>query len=128
MHRVKISLVISGNKRVEPHIQPPGYDEDEPTFLWLKSQMRLMMGGHHTDTIDAQLEEPNEDDDLDDDEIQADEFVNTSFGDGGFMPPIEGAYQHDEEARDPADPSAKPSCSTRLFTASQEMSPAACTF
>src|SRR4051812_14529098 len=57
MHRVQISLVISGYERVEPPIQPPEYDEDEPTILndcfsqiclWPKNQMRLMMGRHHT--------------------------------------------------------------------------------
>src|SRR5205823_7763589 len=45
-----------------------------------------------------------------------------------ILPPAEGAYQHDEEARGPADPATKPACSTRLFAASQEMSPAACAF
>src|ERR1041385_8043053 len=33
MHRVQISLVISGYERVDPPIQPPGYDEDEPAVL-----------------------------------------------------------------------------------------------
>ena len=57
---VQISLVISGYERVQPPIQPPGYDEDEPAVLtdcfsqiclWPKSQMRLMTEGgtgHHT--------------------------------------------------------------------------------
>src|ERR1043165_8490602 len=31
VHRVQISLVISGYERVEPPIQHPGYDADEPT-------------------------------------------------------------------------------------------------
>jgi hypothetical protein len=147
MHRVQISLVISGYERVEPPIQPPGYDEDEPAVLsdcfnqiclWPKSQMRLMTGERGTtprttplvivsaphDPIGAQ----QEDDDLDDD-ISADQFINTLYdADDLFMPPAEGAYQHDEEARGPADPAAKPACSTRLFAASQDMSPAACAF
>ena len=63
--------------------------------------MRLMMEGGTTprttpvvvvpvprDPIGAQQEESNEDDDLDDD-IQVNQFINTSFGDGDFMPPIE---------------------------------------
>src|ERR1041385_4728832 len=62
------------------------------------------------DPIGAQ----QEDDDLDDEDINADQFINTSFeGDDLFMPPVEGAYQHDEEACGPADPAAKPACSTR---------------
>ena len=149
MHRVQISLVISGYESVEPPIQPPGYDEDKPAVLsncfsqiclWPKTQMRLMTEGGTTprttpavivsaprDPIGAQQEEPNEDDDLDDD-IQADQFINTSFDDGGFMPPVEEAYQHDGDARDPADPGEKPTCAARLFPSSQEMSPAACAF
>jgi len=79
------------------------------------------------DPIGAQQEEPNEDDDLDDD-IQADQFINTSFGDGDFMPPVEEAYQNYEDARDQADPAEKPTCAVRLFPSSQEMSPAACAF
>src|ERR1041385_5316484 len=140
MHRVQIFLVISGYERVEPPIQPPGYDEDEPTVLndyfgqiclWPKTQTHLMTGEGGTtprttpvvvvpaphDPIGAQ----QEDDDLDDDDINADQFINTSFeGDDLFMPPVEGAYQHDEEARGLDDPAAKPACSTRLFAASQE--------
>src|SRR4051812_42968894 len=147
MHRVQISLVISGYERVEPPIQPQGYDEDESAVLsdcfgqiclWPKSQMRLMTGERGTtpkttplvivsaphDPIGAQ----QEDDDLDDD-INADQFINTFYDvDDLFMPPAEGSYQHDEEARSPVDPAAKPTCSTRLFTASKEMSPAACAF
>jgi hypothetical protein len=149
MHRVQISLVISGYERLQPPIQPPGYDEDEPAVLtdcfgqiclWPKSQMRLMTEGGTTsrttpavvvtaprDPIGAQQEEPNEDDLHDD--IQVDQFLNTAFGDADFfMPPVEEPYQHDGDARNPADPTAKPACSTRLFTASQEMSPAACAF
>src|SRR3954471_16533233 len=137
MHRVQISLVISGYERVEPPIQPPGYDEDEPAVLndcfsqiclWSKTQMRLMTGEGGTtprttpvvvvsaphDPIGAQ----QEDDDLDDN-IDANQFINTSFeGDDLFIPPVEGAYQHDVEGRDPADPAAKPACSMRLFAAS----------
>src|SRR4051812_11887062 len=53
VHRVQISIVISGYERVEPPIKPPGYDEDEPAVLndcfgqiclWLKTQMCLMTG------------------------------------------------------------------------------------
>src|SRR4051812_26647194 len=53
VHRVQISLMISGYERVEPPIQPPGYDADEPAVLndcfgqicvWPKNQMRLMTG------------------------------------------------------------------------------------
>src|SRR4051794_25975905 len=76
------------------------------------------------DPIGAQ----QEDDDLDDD-INADQFINTFYDDDDlFMPPAEGAYQHDEEARGLADPEANPAFSTRIFAASQEMSPAACAF
>src|SRR4051812_29555614 len=77
------------------------------------------------DPIGAQ----QEDDDLDDD-ILVDQFINASFGDGDlFMPHVEDScYEHDEAGRDPADPAAKPACSTRLFTVSQEMSPAARAF
>src|ERR1041384_4604163 len=63
-------------------------------------------------------------DDFDDD-IIADRFINTSFGDVDlFMPDRE----HDEAGRDPDPAATKPACSTRPFTASQEMSPAACAF
>src|SRR3954464_15121850 len=57
MHRVQISLVISGYERVEPPIQPPGFDEEEPIVLsdcygliclCTKSQMRLMTKGGTT--------------------------------------------------------------------------------
>ena len=40
----------------------------------------------------------------------------------------EACYEHDEVGRDPNLAAMKPDCSTRLFTASQEMSPAACAF
>src|SRR3954466_15437349 len=40
----------------------------------------------------------------------------------------EACYEHDEAGRDPDPAAMKPACSTRLFTASQEMSPAACAF
>ena len=59
------------------------------------------------DPIGTQQEEPNEDDDLDDD-IHADQIINTSFGDGDFMPRVEEAYQHDEDARDLGDPGRNP--------------------
>src|ERR1044071_3446433 len=36
--------------------------------------------------------------------------------------------EHDEAGRDPDPAATKPACSTRLFAASQEMSPAACAF
>ena len=150
MHRVQISLMISGYERVEPPIQPPGYDAYEPAVLndcfgqicvWPKNHMRLMTGEGGTtprtttpavvvpaphDPIGAQKED---DDDLDDD-IIADQFINTSFGDADlFMPRIEEAcYEHDEAGRDPDPAATKPSCSTCLFTASQEMSPATCAF
>src|SRR3954468_23540632 len=77
------------------------------------------------DPIGAQ----EDDDDLDDD-IIADQFINTSFGDDDlFVPRVEEAcYEHDEAGRDPYPAATKPACSTRLFTASQEMSPAACAF
>src|SRR4051812_10736717 len=70
-----------------------------------------------------------DDNDLDDD-IVADQFINTSFGnDDLFMPWVEEAcYEHDEAGRDPDPAVMKPACSTRLFTTSQEMSPAACAF
>ena len=56
------------------------------------------------DPIGAQ----QEDDDLDDD-INADPFINTLYdADNLFMPPAEGAYQHDQEARGPADSVEKP--------------------
>src|SRR3954469_19451465 len=97
MHRVQISLVISGYERVEPPIQPLGYDEDEPAVLsdcfgqiclWPKTQMHLMMGEGGTtprttpvvvmpaphDPIGAQ----QEDYDLDDD-ILANQSINTFF-------------------------------------------------
>ena len=78
------------------------------------------------DPIGAQQED---DDDLDDD-IIADQFINTSFDDAYlFMDRVEEAcYEHDEAGRDPDPAATKPACSTRLFTASQEMSPAACAF
>src|SRR4051812_34554058 len=78
------------------------------------------------DPIGAQQED---DDDLDDD-IIADQFINTSFGDADlFMPCVEeSCYEHDEAGRDPDLAAMKPTCSTRLFTPSQEMSPAACAF
>src|SRR4051812_46230730 len=53
VHRVQISIVISGYERVEPPIQPPGYYADEPAVLndcfgqiclCLKNQMLLMTG------------------------------------------------------------------------------------
>ena len=77
------------------------------------------------DPIGAQ----EDDNDLDDD-IVADQFINTSFDDADlFMDRVEEAcYEHDETGRDPDPVAMKPSCSTRLFTASQEMSPAACAF
>src|SRR3954469_19736649 len=40
----------------------------------------------------------------------------------------EACYEHDEAGRNPDPAVMKPACSTRLFTASQEMSPAACAF
>src|SRR3954466_1910502 len=97
MHNRPISIVISGYERVEPTIQPPEYDADEPAVLndcfgqicvWPKNQMRLMTGEGGTtpttttpavvvpaphDPIGAQ----EDDDDLDDD-IVADQFINTS--------------------------------------------------
>src|SRR4051812_3635804 len=99
VHRVQISLVISGYERVEPPIQPPGYDANEPTVrndcfvqicVWSKNQMCLMTGDGGTtpttttpavvvpvphDPIGAQQEDA---DDLDDD-MSADQFINTSF-------------------------------------------------
>src|SRR3954466_14473361 len=111
MHNRPISIVISGYERVEPPIQPPGYDVDEPAVLsdcfgqicvWPKNQMRLMTGEGGTtprtttahDPIGAQQEDA---DDLDDD-MSADQFINTSFGDVElFMPDRE----HDEAGRDP---------------------------
>src|ERR1043165_9949980 len=77
------------------------------------------------DPIGAQ----EDDDDLDDD-IVAEQFIHTSFGDDDlFMPRVEEAcYEHDDVGRDPDPAATKPACSTRLFTASQEMSPAACAF
>src|SRR3954465_1173999 len=53
VHRVQISLVILVYKRVEPPIQPPVYDADDPAvlndcfnqiYLWPKNQMCLMTG------------------------------------------------------------------------------------
>src|SRR4051812_46896821 len=78
------------------------------------------------DPIGAQQED---DDDLDDD-IIANQFINTSFGDADlFMTRVEEAcYEHDEAGRDPDPAATKPACSMRLFTPSQEMSPAACAF
>ena len=147
MHRVEVSLVISGYESVVPPTKPPRFDEDETAVLsdcydimclWPKSQIRLLAAGGTTpqtttavgvpapcDPIGAQ-EYPNEDDDLDDD-IHADQFINTSFDDGAFMPHVEEAY-HSGGARDPAGPAAKPTCAARLFPSSQEMSPAACAF
>ena len=73
------------------------------------------------DPIGAQQED---DDDLDDD-INVDQFINTSFDDVDlFMPDRE----LDKAGRDPDPAATKPAYSTRLFTASQEMSPSACTF
>src|ERR1041385_2563765 len=106
MHRVQISLVISGKERVEPPIQPPGYDEDEPTvlndcfvqiYLCPNTQMRLMTGEGGTTprtTPVVVLPAPHdpsgaqqEDDDLDDD-ISADQLINTFYdGDDLFLPP-----------------------------------------
>ena len=37
-------------------------------------------------------------------------------------------HEHDEAGRDPDPAATKPACSTRLFTPSQEMSPASCAF
>src|SRR3954468_20753408 len=78
------------------------------------------------DPIGAQQED---DDDLDDD-IVADQFINTLFGDADlFVPRVEKAcYEHDEAGRDPDPAATKPAFSTRLFTPSQELSPAACAF
>src|ERR1041385_5621228 len=106
--------------------------------LWPKTQMCSMMGEGGTTprttpvvvvpTPHGPIGAQQEDDDLDDD-ISADQFINTFYdADDLFMPPAEGAYQHDQEARGPTNPAAKPTCSTRLFAASQEMSPAACAF
>ena len=77
------------------------------------------------DPIGAQ----EDDDDLDDD-IVADQFINTSFDDADlFMDRVEEAYyEHDEAGHDPDPAATKPACSTNLFTASQEMSPPACAF
>ena len=72
------------------------------------------------DPIGGQQED---DDDLDD--INVDQFINTSFGNVDlFMIDRE----HDEGGRDPDSAATKPACTTRLFTASQEMSPAAGAF
>ena len=96
-------------------------------------------GGHHTKDNDTAVVVPaphdpigaqqGDDDDLDDDFI-TNQFINTSFGDADLcMPPVEEVcYEHDEAGRDPDPAVTKPACSTRLFTASQEMSPAACAF
>src|ERR1041384_5592330 len=77
------------------------------------------------DPIGAQ----EDDDDLDDD-IMADQFINTSFDDADlFMDRVEEAcYEHDKAGCDPDPATTKPACSTRLCAASQEMSPAACAF
>src|SRR4051812_33964214 len=99
-----------------------------------KNQMRLMTreGGTTPRTTTPLVVVPaphdpigaqEDDDDLDDD-IVADQFINTSFGDDDlFMPRVEEAcYEHGEAGRDPDLAATKPACSTRLFTASQEMS------
>src|SRR4051812_38710816 len=67
-----------------------------------------------------------EDDDNLDDDIVADQFINTSFNDADlFMDHVEEAcYEHDEAGRNPDPAVTKPACSTRLFTAYHEMSPA----
>src|SRR4051812_28843075 len=116
MHRVQISLVILGYERVEPPIQPSGYDEDEPAVLndcfgkiclCPKTQMRLMTGEGGTTQRTTPgvvvlaprdpIGEQQEDDDLDDD-INADQFINTLYdADELVMPPAEGAYQHDKK-------------------------------